>query len=239
MTTLDHFTTHLRTQVAEDKMEDTLKSITEKLECVEGELYNQALQLQAQERHLRQQSLTGLLSAEEEARLVNKLRANLLSLINDLETDTHVIALFRDGVRATQMEVTKKRPKQKIGSELNLKATKKRPTQKIAEGTKGKVFAIELSSTDRRVQNGENIFRVEKEATIGRSPDCDIVILDEYVSRKHAQIFIKDGKAYIKDLLSSNGTFFQERPVLQQMQIEEDGTLRVDTVEFNIKTLSV
>ncbi|HFC00036.1 MAG TPA: FHA domain-containing protein [Phaeodactylibacter sp.] len=137
------------------------------------------------------------------------------------------------------MEVTKKRPKQKIGSELNLKATKKRPTQKIAEGTKGKVFAVELSSTDRRVQNGENIFRVEKEATIGRSPDCDIVILDEYVSRKHAQIFIKDGKAYIKDLLSSNGTFFQERPVLQQMQIEEDGTLRVDTVEFNIKTLSV
>lgn len=41
----------------------------------------------------------------------------------------------------------------------------------------------------------------------GRNKDNDIVLLDQDVSRKHAEIFFLENKFYIKDLGSSVGTF--------------------------------
>lgn len=50
--------------------------------------------------------------------------------------------------------------------------------------------------------------RLDKEETIiGRIQENDIVIDNLAVSRRHAKIYVKDGKAVIKDLGSANGTF--------------------------------
>ncbi len=46
----------------------------------------------------------------------------------------------------------------------------------------------------------------EKAITIGRSPEADIVIKDERASRIHCGVRFLDGKYYIKDLKSKNGT---------------------------------
>lgn len=47
----------------------------------------------------------------------------------------------------------------------------------------------------------------ERPITLGRSPDADIVILDEKASRLHCGIRLWDGDFYIKDLKSKNGTY--------------------------------
>jgi len=47
----------------------------------------------------------------------------------------------------------------------------------------------------------------ERSITIGRSPDADIILLDEKVSRVHCGVRLWDGEFYIKDLKSKNGTF--------------------------------
>ena len=44
-------------------------------------------------------------------------------------------------------------------------------------------------------------------ALIGRDLDCDIRVVNQEVSRHHAVIFRKDGKTFVQDLGSSNGTF--------------------------------
>src|SRR5574341_965905 len=50
--------------------------------------------------------------------------------------------------------------------------------------------------------------KIDKEETfIGRIQENDIMIDNLAVSRRHAKIYIKDGKAVIKDLGSANGTF--------------------------------
>src|SRR5258708_38777008 len=46
---------------------------------------------------------------------------------------------------------------------------------------------------------------------IGRSPGCDIVVVDESVSRKHARLRVDT--LSIEDLFSTNGTRVQGRPV--------------------------
>ena len=53
----------------------------------------------------------------------------------------------------------------------------------------------------------------EKSITIGRSPEADIILLDDKVSRIHCGVRFWDGEFYIKDLKSKNGTLVNNRRV--------------------------
>ncbi|HLE10484.1 MAG: hypothetical protein A2504_16230 [Bdellovibrionales bacterium RIFOXYD12_FULL_39_22] len=49
--------------------------------------------------------------------------------------------------------------------------------------------------------------------TIGRSPECDISIAIEGISKKHLSITVTKDVAYLEDLNSANGTFVNEKMV--------------------------
>jgi len=49
--------------------------------------------------------------------------------------------------------------------------------------------------------------------TVGRSPDADIITLDERASRMHCSVRIWDGEYYVKDLKSKNGTYLNHQRV--------------------------
>lgn len=53
----------------------------------------------------------------------------------------------------------------------------------------------------------------DKPVTIGRSPDADVITLDERASRMHCGVRIWDGEYYIKDLKSKNGTYLNNKRV--------------------------
>lgn len=53
----------------------------------------------------------------------------------------------------------------------------------------------------------------DKPITIGRSPDADIITLDERASRMHCSVRIWDGEYYVKDLKSKNGTYLNHQRV--------------------------
>ncbi len=62
--------------------------------------------------------------------------------------------------------------------------------------------------------NSELSFTVLKESfTIGRSPQCEVVIPHEGISRKHCQISYKDGDLYIEDLGSVNGVYIDGKKI--------------------------
>jgi EmrB/QacA subfamily drug resistance transporter len=52
-------------------------------------------------------------------------------------------------------------------------------------------------------------------ATIGREPECDLQVLDSEVSRRHAKVVIRDARASIDDLHSSNGTYVNGERILE------------------------
>ncbi len=65
------------------------------------------------------------------------------------------------------------------------------------------------------------IFDLKKEVyTIGRSPDADIRIMDNTISRNHLKIFRKNNKYFIQDLKSKNGTFVNGERVQAGVEIE-------------------
>ncbi len=71
---------------------------------------------------------------------------------------------------------------------------------------------IHVKYTDPNGQPADLVL-AEKPITIGRSPDADIITLDERASRMHCGIRLWDGEYYIKDLKSKNGTYLNNERV--------------------------
>jgi two-component system, NtrC family, sensor kinase len=82
--------------------------------------------------------------------------------------------------------------------------------------------------TDVYILNGPDIGRCFKlrqgVSFVGRSFDSDIRIDDKTVSRKHLKIVNKDGKVFVTDLKSRNGTFFDGKYLNPGSEVEiEEG----------------
>lgn len=61
--------------------------------------------------------------------------------------------------------------------------------------------------------NQTELLLTDRPITVGRSPDADIITLDERASRMHCGIRIWDGEYYVKDLKSKNGTYLNHQRV--------------------------
>ena len=63
--------------------------------------------------------------------------------------------------------------------------------------------------------------------TIGRSPSASIPLEDKALSREHTQIYPKDGKFFVRDLGSKNGTYVNGKVINQPTQIKHGDRVRV------------
>jgi pSer/pThr/pTyr-binding forkhead associated (FHA) protein len=84
---------------------------------------------------------------------------------------------------------------------------------------------------ERREVDGE-------EFSIGRSPECDLVIDNLGVSRRHAEIDMSTGAPVLKDLKSNNGTFVNGRRVVKHHLNDGDEiAIGKFTITFNNEVL--
>ena len=60
---------------------------------------------------------------------------------------------------------------------------------------------------------GESFRPTGERTRIGRSPDCDIFLDDVTVSRNHAVLVHRNGKYYVEDQGSLNGTFVNRKRI--------------------------
>jgi len=74
----------------------------------------------------------------------------------------------------------------------------------------------------------------ERSITIGRSPDADIILLDEKVSRVHCGIRLWDGEFYIKDLKSKNGTYVNGRRV-EVNKLKSSDVIKIGSYTFTFE----
>lgn len=66
--------------------------------------------------------------------------------------------------------------------------------------------------------NSNQIYYLENDvSTIGRSSDCDLVISNASVSRKHAKISVVNDRYLLTDLNSSGGSYINGKPVVQKL----------------------
>lgn len=80
-------------------------------------------------------------------------------------------------------------------------------------------------------------YDVRSGALLGRSGRCDVCIPDTFVSDEHATITFADGRAFLTDLGSSNGTFLNERRLAPQTAeaLTRNDKIRIGNVELQFE----
>ena len=74
----------------------------------------------------------------------------------------------------------------------------------------------------------------EQPVTIGRSPEADIVLMDDKASRIHCGIRLWDGEFYLKDLKSKNGTYVNSERI-EVAKLKSGDTVRIGGTSFNFE----
>jgi len=70
-------------------------------------------------------------------------------------------------------------------------------------------------------QRGE-LFTLSPATTVGKDPSCTIVLQDNYMSSRHAEIKAEGGIWVLKDLGSTNGTYVNDNRVDKQELVDND-----------------
>src|SRR5882724_7732911 len=71
-------------------------------------------------------------------------------------------------------------------------------------------------------------------AILGRSTRCDFVVDDPSISRKHAEIRIREDHLLLKDLHSRNGTFVDGQPI-HATEVSQGQVVRFGKVSFTVQ----
>jgi hypothetical protein len=84
------------------------------------------------------------------------------------------------------------------------------------------------------VLNGERLTLGKPVTSIGRSKDCDVTLDDGSVSRRHAEVHLENGAAFIVDLGSTNGTQVNGARA-QRTQLEHGDRILIGQTELRFE----
>jgi len=70
-------------------------------------------------------------------------------------------------------------------------------------------------------------FPLGDEITLGRAAGCQVTIDDTYASQLHARIFRRDGRYWLEDLGSTNGTYLNAKPVTSAVALRRGDRVQV------------
>lgn len=69
---------------------------------------------------------------------------------------------------------------------------------------------------------------------IGRDPQCNLRPASPMISKRHCAVLTKNGKVFVRDFDSTNGTFVNDEQVKQERALANDDILKVGPLEFRV-----
>lgn len=128
---------------------------------------------------------------------------------------------------------------------VRIVALELRATKPLVELPVGKSTSGETSRRDARgsytlcviepdSRKGET-YAIVGELTVGRAGGCAIVLPDDtFISQVHARVFLRDGRVWVEDLGSTNGTFLNRERLTTPTRLR-----RGDRVQFGQTLMEV
>jgi len=71
--------------------------------------------------------------------------------------------------------------------------------------------------------------------SIGRSGECDVRIDDRYASGLHARVFSREGRTYVEDMRSTNGTLLNDAELKGEAELIDGDVVRIGDTEFRFE----
>jgi len=72
--------------------------------------------------------------------------------------------------------------------------------------------------------------------SIGRSAEADVQINDRYASGLHARIFSHDGRTFVEDMNSTNGTLLNDATLRGEAELIDGDVVKIGDTEFRLET---
>lgn len=101
---------------------------------------------------------------------------------------------------------------------------------RAAAGTQLQPSAADWTLTASDSGPEKQVYTVRSELLVGRE-GCDVLLTGPHASRRHAKLFVVDGRLQLQDLESSNGTFVNDEKV-QHAELNAGDEIRFDTEAF-------
>jgi len=70
---------------------------------------------------------------------------------------------------------------------------------------------------------------------IGRDPQCNLRPASPMISKRHCAIIQRDGKAFIRDFGSTNGTYLNDERVEGESELKNEDQLKVGPILFSVR----
>ena len=70
---------------------------------------------------------------------------------------------------------------------------------------------------------------------IGRDPQCNLRPASPLISKRHCAVIVRDGKAFIRDFGSMNGTYLNDQRVEGEAELKNDDQLKVGPIHFAVR----
>jgi len=147
------------------------------------------------------------------------MRADLFGTRVGRARDANVLVGATPGGVAAPAPPKAKQPKQRA-----VKPTKPRkgqPTQAVIVAGNGAGDAVRLTNDT---------------VTLGRGPECDLTIDDEYISTRHAVFRQHEGLWYAEDLGSTNGTFVDSARIHGPTEVRIGSLVRLGKTTLELRT---
>jgi pSer/pThr/pTyr-binding forkhead associated (FHA) protein len=85
------------------------------------------------------------------------------------------------------------------------------------------------------VHTGKVIPVTSADFVIGRDPQCQLRPASPAVSKQHCALSARDGKVYLRDCGSTNGTFLNDEQIAGEREVKTGDRLRVGPLEFDLR----
>lgn len=109
-----------------------------------------------------------------------------------------------------------------------------------AESAAPAAGAVPTAAARARILSPEDskgiTFDLADETTVGRGANCGMPLKDSTVSQLHARFFRQNGKLYVEDLGSTNGTFVNRRAAKRPTPVRRGDRVQVGQTVMELTT---
>lgn len=67
---------------------------------------------------------------------------------------------------------------------------------------------------------------------IGRDPECNLRPASAMISKRHCTVIVKNGRVFMRDFESTNGTFVNDQQIKGEVEIKDGDVLKVGPLSF-------
>jgi pSer/pThr/pTyr-binding forkhead associated (FHA) protein len=122
-----------------------------------------------------------------------------------------------------------------IGVFLGIAAKSLLEAWKPFTGERGKFMKISLVVLTPGKLQGQSIPINLSQFLIGRDPQCNLRPASALISKRHCALLARSEKVYLRDFGSTNGTFLNDHPIKDEVELKEGDKIKVGPLEFQVK----